>query len=231
MFLRRHGRKLLALTFWVLLLGGYQLYAWRSDLTPVEAVRVLVGFMENGVAGAIVFLAVYTVRPLILFPASVLTVGAGFVFGPILGVVLTVVGSNASATVAYLAGRYFGEGLVRSEGVVRRYTGRLRENSFETVLTMRLVFVPYDLVNYLTGILRIAPLAFTWRRRWGPSPARSPLCFSAPLSRPTSPPGRWRSTPRCWWPRRSSSSSASPPPGTSSGANAGERGYIGGVTE
>lgn len=65
----------MALTFWVLLLGGYQLYAWRSEPTPVEAVRVLVGFMENGVAGAIVFLAVYTVRPLILFPASVLTVG------------------------------------------------------------------------------------------------------------------------------------------------------------
>ena len=150
----------MALTFWVLLLGGYQLYAWRSEPTPVEAVRVLVGFMENGVAGAIVFLAVYTVRPLILFPASVLTVGAGFVFGPILGVVLTVVGSNISATVAYLAGRYFGESLVRSEGVVRRYTGRLRENSFETVLTMRFVFVPYDLVNYLAGFLRIAPLAF-----------------------------------------------------------------------
>lgn len=218
----------MALTFWVLLLGGYQLYAWRSEPTPVEAVRVLVGFMENGVAGAIVFLAVYTVRPLILFPASVLTVGAGFVFGPILGVVLTVVGSNISATVAYLAGRYFGESLVRSEGVVRRYTGRLRENSFETVLTLRFVFVPYDLVNYLAGFLRVAPLS--WRRPWGPSPAPSPLCFSAPLSRRTSPPGRWRSTPRCWWPRRPSSSSASPPPGTSSGANAGERGYIG-VTE
>ena len=154
-FLRRHGWKLLALAFWVLLLGGYQLYAWRSGLTPIEAGRVLVGFMGNGAAGALVFLAVYTVRPLVLFPASILTIGAGFVFGPVLGVVLTVIGSNASATVAYVAGRYFGEGLVRSEGVVRRYTRRLRENSFETVLTMRFVFLPYDLVNYLAGLLRI----------------------------------------------------------------------------
>lgn len=159
-FPRRHGRKLLALAFWVLLLGGYQLYAWQNGLTPIEAVRVLVGFMGNGVAGALVFLAVYTVRPLVLFPASILTVGAGFVFGPILGVVLTIIGSNASATVAYLAGRYFGEGLVRSEGVVRRYTRRLRENSFETVLTMRFVFLPYDLVNYLAGLLRISWVPF-----------------------------------------------------------------------
>jgi len=151
---------MLALSFWVLLLGGYQFYAWRNGLTPIEAGRVLVGFMGNGLVGALVFLAVYTVRPLIFFPASVLTVGAGFVFGPILGVVLTVIGSNASAMVAYLAGRYFGEGLVRSEGVVRRYTRRLRENSFETVLTMRFVFLPYDLVNYLAGFLRIAPFPF-----------------------------------------------------------------------
>lgn len=143
-----------------MLLGGYQIYAWRNGLTPIGAARVLVGFMGNGVAGALVFLAVYTVRPLILFPASVLTVGAGFVFGSVLGVVLTVVGSNASATVAYVTGRYFGEGLVRSESAVRRYTRRLRENSFETVLTMRFVFLPYDLVNYLAGFLRIAPVPF-----------------------------------------------------------------------
>lgn len=143
-----------------MLLGGYQLYAWRSGLTPVEAGRVLAGFMGNGVTGALVYLAVYTVRPLILFPASVLTVGAGFVFGPVLGVTLTVVGSNASAMVAYLVGRYFGEGLVGTESVIQRYTRRLRENSFETVLTMRFVFLPYDLVNYLAGFLRIAPLPF-----------------------------------------------------------------------
>jgi uncharacterized membrane protein YdjX (TVP38/TMEM64 family) len=31
----------------------------------------------------------------------------------------------------------------------------MRNNSFETILIMRFIFLPYDLVNYLAGILRI----------------------------------------------------------------------------
>ena len=36
----------------------------------------------------------------------------------------------------------------------------MRANSFSTVMTMRFVFLPYDLVSYLSGFLRIAPLQF-----------------------------------------------------------------------
>lgn len=160
-FLRRHAQKLAALLFWAALLGGYQFYAWRNGLSPLEAVRVLVDFVGTSMVGALIFLAVYAARPLVLFPASILTIAAGFLFGPVLGVLLTIVGSNASATVAYLVGRFFGKGLLDSgddaegSGLVGRYADRLRNNSFETVLTMRFIFLPYDLVNYLAGFLRI----------------------------------------------------------------------------
>jgi uncharacterized membrane protein YdjX (TVP38/TMEM64 family) len=36
----------------------------------------------------------------------------------------------------------------------------MRQNSFETILIMRFIFLPYDLVNYLAGILRIDWKAF-----------------------------------------------------------------------
>ncbi len=36
----------------------------------------------------------------------------------------------------------------------------MRDNSFETVLIMRLLFLPYDLVNYASGILRLRWLPF-----------------------------------------------------------------------
>ena len=86
-----------------------------------------------------------------------MTVAAGFVFGPVLGVLLTIVASNTSATVAYLVGRFFGGDLVKAdgEGIVYRYARRLRANSFETVLTMRFIFLPFDFVNYLAGLLKI----------------------------------------------------------------------------
>ncbi len=110
--MRVHGRvgvsRLAALLVWVGLLFGYQWYAWRQNLSTFEAVRHLIDFMSSGLAGPLLYVIFYAVRPLILFPARLLTVVAGFVFGPALGVVLTVFGSNISASVAYLAGRYFG---------------------------------------------------------------------------------------------------------------------------
>jgi uncharacterized membrane protein YdjX (TVP38/TMEM64 family) len=62
--------------------------------------------------------------------------------------------------VAYFIGRYFGQGLIKEDqddpsSLVQKYANRLRRNSFETVLIMRFLFLPYDLVNYLCGFLRI----------------------------------------------------------------------------
>jgi uncharacterized membrane protein YdjX (TVP38/TMEM64 family) len=42
-----------------------------------------------------------------------------------------------------------------SNGLIQRYARRMRENSFETVMIMRFIFLPYDAVSYLAGFLRI----------------------------------------------------------------------------
>ena len=70
----------------------------------------------------------------------------------------TIIASNISSTIAFFVGRYFGEGLLKddgSDGLIQRYARRLRENSFETVMVMRFIFLPYDAVSYLAGFLRI----------------------------------------------------------------------------
>lgn len=161
-FLVRHGQKLAALFFWAVLLGGYQIYAWRAGLTSLGAVRELASFMSENPLGWLIYVAIYTLRPLVLFPASLLTIASGFVFGAVLGTALTVVGSNASAMVAYLVGRYFGRDVLESkdEGILQRYARRMRENSFETILVMRFVYLPYDLVNYAAGFLKVRPFPF-----------------------------------------------------------------------
>lgn len=161
-FLVRHGQKLAALLFWIALLGGYQIYAWRAGLTPLGAVRGLAAFMSENPLGSLIFVAIYTLRPLVLFPASLLTIASGLVFGAVLGAALTVVGSNASAMVAYLIGRYFGGEILEGEGegLLQRYTRRMRENSFESILVMRFIYLPYDLVSYAAGFLKIRPLPF-----------------------------------------------------------------------
>lgn len=163
-FLSKHGKKFIALGFWLTLIGGYALYANANDLTVEQAIRNLAAFLTGSTFGIVIYIVIYALRPILFFPATLITLLAGFLFGLEYGVLATVLGSNASAMVAYVIGRYFGGDLLKENeedtSVIKRYTGRLRENSFEAVLLMRLLFLPYDLVNYLAGFLRIDWKAF-----------------------------------------------------------------------
>ena len=156
-FLQQHGTKLLALLFWTVLVGGYYLYANANNLTLADSLQLIVDFLTASLLGPVFYIVIYALRPLIFFPATVLTLLGGFLFGPI-GILWTIIGSNASALVAYTVGRYFGSGVLEGEeetNVIQKYTQRMRQNSFETVLIMRLLFLPYDLVNYAAGFLKI----------------------------------------------------------------------------
>lgn len=162
-FWRRHSAKLIALVFWLTLLGGYGWYTQTNNLTLTDSVRQVAAALADSTAGPLIYIMLYIARPLIFFPATLMTVLSGFLFGPI-GILYTIVGSNSSALLAFFVGRYFGQGLLESAddsaSIINRYTKRLRENSFETVLLMRLLFLPYDLVHYIAGFLRIDWKAF-----------------------------------------------------------------------
>ena len=162
-FIHQHWSKLIAAAIWLLAVAGYLLYARAYDLTPLAAVQALVDGLSGTVYGPFIYIAVYALRPLLFFPGTPLTLAGGFLFGPILGVIYTVIGSNSSAILSYGVGRYFGQGLVgspASTSALQRFTGRLRQSSFETVLIMRFIFLPYDLVSYVCGFLEIDWRAF-----------------------------------------------------------------------
>lgn len=155
---REHAQKIGALLFWIVLIAAYQWYASANDLSPLQVTQRFLGFLQNGTWGVLIYVLLYAVRPLILFPSTILTLAGGFVFGPVLGVLYTIIASNISSTIAYFVGRFFGKGLLQddgSDGWIQRYARRMRENSFETVMTMRFIFLPYDTVSYLAGFLRI----------------------------------------------------------------------------
>ena len=157
-FFQEHARKIVALFFWVGLIIAYQWYANTNHLSPLQVVRHLLDFLMNGYWGPIVYIVLYAIRPLILFPSTILTLTGGFVFGPVFGVIYTVIASNVSSTIAYFVGRYFGQGFLKEGGpdnLIQRYAERMRANSFETVMVMRFIFLPYDLVSYLAGFLKI----------------------------------------------------------------------------
>ncbi len=87
---------------WLGLLSGYQWYARQNDLAPLQAVQRLTALMATGAYGPLIYVVLYALHSLILFPAGPLTVAAGFVFGPALGIFFTVLGSNISARAPHL---------------------------------------------------------------------------------------------------------------------------------
>ncbi len=162
-WLGHHWQKLVALAIWATLIVTYVAFSRANDLGPLAAVRAIIGLMTASAWGPLLYIVIYAVRPLLFFSATLLTLAGGFIFGPVWGVVYTVIASNLSAMVAYGMGRYFGEGFLDVDQMgswTERYTTRMRAHGFATVLIMRFIFLPYDLVSYLAGLLRIDWKAF-----------------------------------------------------------------------
>ena len=147
----------LVLILWLALLLGFWMYVRSSQQSVAE---ILSSWLEvlahNPYSVALLFLG-YLIRPILLLPITLLTVFTGFIYGPIWGALYSLVATLASSSVAYLLGRFFGG---QNLALQNAWAKQLRERSFETVLTSRLIFLPGDLVNYACGFLNISFGAF-----------------------------------------------------------------------
>ncbi|RRR73042.1 MAG: TVP38/TMEM64 family protein [Candidatus Viridilinea halotolerans] len=159
-WLARHWQKLVAAAIWLTLAGCFLGYSLVTGSTPTATLQSIIDLLRTPL-GPLLYILIYTLRPLAFFSAIIVTLLGGAIWGPVWGTVFVVIGSNMSATLAYGFGRIFGQGVLAtgapaaSAGVVHRYAERLRANAFSTILVMRLIFLPYDLVNYLAGFLRV----------------------------------------------------------------------------
>jgi uncharacterized membrane protein YdjX (TVP38/TMEM64 family) len=159
-FLSRHWQKLVAAAIWLVLVGSFLGYSLITGRGPTEVLYDLVELLRTPI-GPLLYILIYTLRPLAFFSAIIVTLLGGAIWGPIWGTIFVVIGSNMSATLAYSFGRVFGQGMLpegtdsTNNSLISRYAERLRANAFSTVLIMRLIYLPYDLVNYMGGFLRV----------------------------------------------------------------------------
>jgi pyruvate/2-oxoglutarate dehydrogenase complex dihydrolipoamide dehydrogenase (E3) component/uncharacterized membrane protein YdjX (TVP38/TMEM64 family) len=153
--LKQHVPKLIALSFWITLIVLFQNYRISNGMSYSDLLLSLITFFTSTAWGPLIYMLLYAVRPLVLFPATLLTALSGTLFGFWWGVLFTVIGENASANFAYWIGRYFGKDSRLENSIIGNWVTALRHKPFETVLFMRLFYVPFDLTNYGSGILKI----------------------------------------------------------------------------
>ncbi len=113
-----------------------------------------------GPAAAIVFIIIYMIAAVLFFPASILTLGAGVVFGVIQGSIYVFIGATIGAVLAFLVGRYLARGWVekRIEGNAKfqAIDQAVAEEGMKIVLLTRLSPIfPFNLLNYAYGLTKV----------------------------------------------------------------------------
>lgn len=151
-------------------------FSWKWLLYPALAVILFVAVNEFHVQdrlkqtldwvgqlgpwGAVIFIAIYVVATVFFIPGSVLTLGAGAVFGVAWGSIYVSVGSTLGATCAFLVGRYFAR-----NAIARKIEGNERFAAIDKTvanegwkivgLTRLSPVFPFTLLNYAFGLTQV----------------------------------------------------------------------------
>src|SRR6266536_6289835 len=110
--------------------------------------------------GPVIFVGLYVVATVLFVPGSVLTLGAGAVFGVALGSVCVSISATLGATAAFLVGRYLAR-----DAIARRIEKNekfaaidraVADEGWKIVFLTRLSPVfPFTLLNYTFGLTRV----------------------------------------------------------------------------
>jgi uncharacterized membrane protein YdjX (TVP38/TMEM64 family) len=121
----------------------------------------LVWIKDLGPEGMGVFALLYIVACVFFIPGSLLTLGAGTIYGVVTGSILVSVSSTLGATVAFLVGRYFARGLIakKIEGNARfsAIDNAVADEGWKIVgLTRLSPIFSFNLLNYAYGLTRVS---------------------------------------------------------------------------
>ena len=121
-----------------------------------------------GWLGPFIYILIYIAATVLMIPGSALTLASGAIFGPIVGTMVTVVGSNIGANIAFVLSR-----TILRERVLRwveDYPGfigvsdAVGQGGIKIILLLRLSPVlPFTVINYLLGLTSITH----WKYFWG----------------------------------------------------------------
>ena len=133
-----------------------------GGFNPQEILRNALQWVDDlGAIAPIAFMLIYVVATVAFLPGSVLTLGAGVLFGVIKGSIFVFFGATIGATLAFLVGRYLARGWISKKiagnekfSAIDRAVGK---EGFKIVLLTRLSPIfPFNLLNYGMGVTGVS---------------------------------------------------------------------------
>lgn len=149
---------------WLLVLTGIGLAFWLGrSVLDVDAEQLRFWIESYGIWAPLVYIVLYTIRPLIFFPASLLSLAGGLVFGVWLGTLYTIVGAVSGAILSYAVARGLGKKIIQKnwDGKAAKIQQQMEQNGFLYVLVFRLIpVINFDLISYLAAFAKVRFVSF-----------------------------------------------------------------------
>ena len=133
-----------------------------NSFNPQQLLRNALQWVDNlGVIAPIAFILIYIIATVAFLPGSILTLGAGVVFGIFEGSIYVFIGATIGATLAFLVGRYLARGWISQKiagnpkfSAIDRAVGN---EGLKIVLLTRLSPIfPFNLLNYGLGVTGVS---------------------------------------------------------------------------
>jgi uncharacterized membrane protein YdjX (TVP38/TMEM64 family)/Fe-S oxidoreductase len=112
-----------------------------------------------GVLAPMVYMMVYTIAPALCLPGLPITIVGGILFGPVWGVIYTITGATAGASLAFLISRYVARDWVAGKLRSPRWRSLdegVEKHGWKVVAFTRLIpLFPFNLLNYAFGLTKV----------------------------------------------------------------------------
>ncbi|WP_106589678.1 TVP38/TMEM64 family protein [Salsuginibacillus halophilus] len=139
----------------ILLVGAF--VWWNRETIDLQPETLRDWILSFGWWAPVIYVVLYTLRPLVWFPSSIFSLAGGLAFG-FWGFFLSVAGAVAGAALSFLIARWFGAELVKKEwtGKAKTVQKQMEAHGFLYVLAVRLVpVVNFDVVSYAAGLSKV----------------------------------------------------------------------------
>jgi len=164
-FFKSNFPQIITWVIWLFIAFFYFYFKNLYNLSNLEIAKAIYSFIADSFWGPLIYVILYTIRPLVFFPGTFMTFMSWAIFWVIPGLLYTLIWANLSANLAYYLGKIFWKKLIKPEStwLIVDLKEKVSRNAFISILMTRLLFFPFDLVNYVSGILRVK---WRWFALW-----------------------------------------------------------------
>ncbi len=131
----------------------YKIYKMNIGVNDIK------DYIESfGKMGSIIYIVMFSLVPLTLFPDSVLAIAGGLIFGLVNGYIYTTIGALIGGTLSFYISRKLGRNVVKkfTKEKLDKVEDMINEKGFFIVFMLRLIpLFPFDVISYGAGLTSI----------------------------------------------------------------------------